>query len=386
MPLLVGATLYSATQGKNEWDVNTITETLAQTLDPLSEMSFVSSLDDILSSYGSGTQKIKSFGENMAQSYFLQFFPTIFSQLASTFDGTKRSTKASQNSPWKFGEETYRKAIYKIPFLRNTLEPSTDIWGNEKQQADNIIERAFDSFIAPYSKYPIINTKLDDEIKRVYNETGEAGVIPSIPQSYITYENEKYNMSAKEYTEYKKTYGSIANTTLNELVNNTDYKSLNDEDKAKAIENVYKYAGYKAKQEYFDDKDVDYYNPQMKNVDKWINNGGNVADYYANKEEADYSIKYEDRYNVITQITDFETFEKYDEKLKDIKANTKDDRNETFKYIESLNLSPIQKAIYMKLYYKSFTAYDTEIFNYINNQNISKQEKISILKKLGLIE
>ena len=138
--------------------MNILVDTLAQTLDPLSEMSFLSSLDDVLSSYDSGIKKFAGMVGSMGQNYLTQFIPTLFSQMASTLDDKKRSTRASNDSSWKFGEETVRKVIYKLPILRNQLEVSTDIWGNEQEQSNNIIERAFESFIAPYSRKKDIST------------------------------------------------------------------------------------------------------------------------------------------------------------------------------------------------------------------------------------
>lgn len=157
MPLLVGANAYEKLEEGEDWDMNIIVDTLAQTLDPLSEMSFVSSLTDVLQSYQTGSaQMISEMGQNIIQNYITQFFPTVFSQLASTLDDTKRTTSASKNSPWKFGEETIRKIMYKIPGLRNQLEASTDIWGNEVKQSENIIERAIENFIAPWSSKKIL--------------------------------------------------------------------------------------------------------------------------------------------------------------------------------------------------------------------------------------
>ena len=135
-------------EGK-EWNGDVVVETLAQTLDPLSEMSFLSSLDSVLSSYDSGIEKFAGIAESAGQSYISQFVPTLSSQVAAVMDDTKRSTKVAADSDFKFVDETVNKLKYKIPFLRETLEPSTDIWGNDIKQSENIMERAFETFIAP---------------------------------------------------------------------------------------------------------------------------------------------------------------------------------------------------------------------------------------------
>lgn len=250
MPLFVGSNMYEQLEEDKGWDANVVTEALAKTLDPLNEMSFLSGLTNALNSYGKGTDKIKGMIESVAQSYVSQFFPTLFSKIATVADDTKRSTQISSNSSYKFGEQTLRSVMYKIPVIHSKLEPSTDVWGNELKQDDSILVRAFESFIAPYSKKEDITTKMDKELKRVYKKVGDTEIIPGFPQSYITYEKEKYKMSAKEYTQFKKTYGQSANTMLNMLINDSDYKGSADTRKSRMIKKVYEHSRDIAKQEF----------------------------------------------------------------------------------------------------------------------------------------
>lgn len=385
MPLLVGSNAYEKLEEGEGWNPDVVADTLAETLDPLSEMSFVSSLTDVLTSYNTGSaQMIKDIGTTAGQSYVMQFFPTLFSQMASTLDDKKRSTKVSNNSTFKIGEETVRKIMYKIPGLRNQLEVATDIWGNEKEQSSNILERAFESFLAPYSKTKDISTDLDKEIKRVYNETGNQKVVPGIPYAYTKYDKETYKMSANEYTKFKKTYGQTANNTLNSLINSDSYQNASDEDKAKMIENVYEYARAKANEEYFDSNDIEYSNQLLDKVDTLHDRYGISANtYFANKNEYDYAYQNPDKYSVIKQITSYDKYTTYKEKINDIRNNTTNDKAETIKYINSLSMSIPQKAMFIKQYYKSFTNYDKDIIKYINNQKLTVKEKEQILTQLG---
>lgn len=258
MPMFVGANIYEQFEDKKGWDMNVLSESLAKTLDPLNEMSFVSSLTDALNSYGSGNDKIKGMGESVVQSYIGQFFPTLFSQFANVGDDTKRSTKASSNSSYKFGEQTIRSIMYKIPGLRNKLESSTDIWGNEIKQNENILMRALESFILPYSAKEYKNSSIDKEIKKVYNDVGNTDVIPGFPQSYVKYDKVQYRMSAKEYTKFKKTYGTSANTMLNMLTNTSNYKNSTGKRKTRMIKKVYDYSREISKEEFLSNRKIDY--------------------------------------------------------------------------------------------------------------------------------
>ena len=264
MPLFVGANMHEQLEEQKDWDMNILSESLTKTLDPLKEMSFVSSLTDALNSYGSNNDKIKGMGESVVQSYIGQFFPTLFSQFANVGDDTKRSTKASSNSSYKFGEQTVRSIMYKIPGLRNQLEPSTDLWGNEIKQNENILMRALESFILPYNAKEYKNSSIDKEIKKVYNDVGDTKIIPGYPQSYVKYNNEQYRMSAKEYTKYKKTYGTSANTMLNMLMNTSNYKNSTGKRKTRMIKKVYDYLREISQEEFLSNRNIDYDKKKFK--------------------------------------------------------------------------------------------------------------------------
>jgi len=429
MPLLVGATAYEKLEEQSEWDMNVVIDTLAQTLDPLSEMSFLSSLDDVLSSYDSGVKKIAGMVGSMSQNYLTQFIPTLVSQFASTLDDKKRTTRASNNSSFKYGEETARKLMYKIPILRNQLEVSTDIWGNEIDQSDNIIERAVENFIAPYSKKEDITTSLDTELKRIYNSTGETSVIPGVPKAFVKYDDVTYQMSASEYTKYKKTYGQTTNKYLNSLINNVNYKNATDEEKVKMIKEIYSFASATASEEYFSNKSVNYETDTLEEVQKIKElkmTDEQLAEYVAQKKiistiKNDENITAQEKKikvckNLInTNLNDEQLvylYNKYYSSEKTLnsllnakvpikefikfnsqefttdyydngKTITNSRKNKVIKYINSLNLSIPHKAILIKMEYNSYDNYNSQIINYINKMNYSKFEKASLLKSFG---
>ena len=430
MPMLVGASAYNQLEEGKEWDMNVVSDSLAKTLDPLNEMSFMQGVTNALNSYSSGVDKWKGIAESTVQNYVGQFFPTVFSQLAATTDDVKRSTKASANSKYKFGEQTVRSIMYKVPGLRQQLEAATDVWGNEKKQSDNIFERAFESFVAPYSKTQHIATELDKEIKRVYNQTGDTGVIPSVPYAYVKYQNETYRMSANEYTQYKKTYGQNANKYLNSLINSSSYKTASDEMKAKMISNVYDYVRAEANEEYFKNTDVNYTSDKLKEIKELREAGivgASLSNYVADKTQINtinsnsnlsssekkqkvlsvftnsdlnnkqlaylygkyYSTK--EKVNAISSVNiPMKEFIKYD--LQNFESNynyntgkaiSNSKKNKIINYVNSLRLSAAQKALLIKLEYNTFSGYDNQIVNYVKSSNASFLDKAYLLKKSG---
>ncbi len=432
MPLFVGANAYETLVEKNEWDANVVIDTLGQTLDPMSEMSFLSSLDDVLSSYDSGIAKIWGAGESMVQNYATQFVPTALSQIASAFDDTKRSTRPSGDSGFEFGEETLNKIKYKIPGLRNTLEPTTDIWGNDAKQSENGLVRGFDSFLSPANKRAGIGTAVDDELKALYGEVGKSEILPAIPYDYINYGDTKYDMSAKDYTEYKQTYGQTAYDLMESLFETNTYRNATSDEKADMVADVYDYARDAAKKEYLGKQGVNYTNAEEEGVKVFKENpikGAIAADLPV--DEYTFSQKYPEKYNFFKAngityddydaadengkraytwaadnpekytlskaVTDdlFE-YRKYTSELYDLKADKDEDgkaisgsaKEKKRDYIFGLDLDYGQKIILYRSLYDSQedkNTYNADIVHYLDSrEDISLEEMITILEELGM--
>ena len=394
MPLFVGANFFETLVEKEEWNTDVVINTLAQTLDPLSEMSFLSGLTDVLSSYETGSmQQIKGMVESIAQNYLGQYIPTLSSQVASAIDDTKRVTTETNASGSKFINTTVNKLKYKIPGLRQTLEPSLDIWGNEVKQEGTVGEKIIDNFRAPYSKKKDITTPVDTELKSIYRETGENSVLPSKSSSYIDYKNEKYNMTNKEFTDFKKKYGQTSFEMLEELFQTNTYAESDSTEKAKLISKVYEYARDVSKKAYFDKHDVSYTNTTEDNIpiykEKPIKN---AIEYDMTPDEYSYYEENPSRYHTIKAITDYETYKTISKDLYDIKGD-KDSNDKTisgsrklkvYDYINGLDLGYEQKLILAKMEYPSEDRYNYEIIDYLNNNNeIDYDTMESILLELG---
>ena len=416
MPLLVGANAHEILIEQKEWNPNVVIEALGQTLDPLNEMSFVSGLMNVLSSYEDGNMALWGMAEAMAQNYVTQFIPTLSSQLAGTMDDTKRSTTVSADSEFKFAEGMANKIMYKIPIARKLLEPTIDIWGNEVKQSENLLERAYDNFISPYTRKESTATEIDNEIKEIFAETGKTDVIPSIPTSRVTFDNETYKMSDKEYTAYKKQYGQTANDLLEDLFRTSSYKKADANEQARMIDNVYTYASDETKKTYLDKKGVEYTNSTEDNIPIYKENavkgaiendmyldefkmyrdnpekyeffeskGISYEQYESRKEEYDYYYRSPKKYLAGTLIGDFETAKSIMDGINDIKSVDGERRPYVEAYIDSLEgLEPIQKSILLRSEYKSYRDDNNAIVNYVAGTGKSFAEMKEILEALDM--
>ena len=394
MPLLTGATISNMKTNDNPFNMNTLTSSVTSIFQPLVELSFLQSVDNALSTYS--TEGIQGSIEEFMKSYISQYFPTISGQLAKTIDPTIRSSAASKNSPWKFGEEVLRQNMAKIPGLTYLLEPSTDLWGNEAQRSKNVIIRAFENFIAPYSRKSSLKDSVSDELQALYSRTYEDGVIPNLPSTYyyglkkyVKFDGNQYDMNAKEYTAFKKTYGQTAYKTLDSLFKTNTYKNATDEDKVKLVENAYTYAKDLAKKEFLAIKNVEYTNTTQKKEKVYKdNNIKTVIEKDISYDDAKTLKNYPTSYykqTLSSKTTD--NYKKYSDKIDDIKDKYEDSKKrktEVIKYVNGLSgLSVAQKAMLIKQQYSSYTKYDRQIVDYVNKQDLTKSQKNDILESLG---
>ena len=90
-------------------------------------------------------------------------------------------------------------------------------------------------------------TRVDKELKRLYERTGDSEVFPKSQQKSFTQNGKKYNLDAKEYTRAKKLRGKKSFELVKALMDSGEYKKMSDAEKVKAISKCYTEAGQYAK-------------------------------------------------------------------------------------------------------------------------------------------
>ena len=109
-----------------------------------------------------------------------------------------------------------------------------------------------------------------------------------------------------------------------------------------------------------------------------------ISDYgnYGSLEEFDYANKNPGKYNAITQITDYDSYNEYKKKINEIKdqyEDTNERKQAVFSYINSLELNKYQKLMLQKLASGySIKNYKREMQDYINGLELSAAEKQQI--------
>lgn len=293
IPLFIGAKVCEIIQNEKETKTSTssddetsyskaietatnILSAFTNAVDPMTEMSMLSGLSSAIKSYDNNL--FAGMAVNMGKSYVNQFIPTALGQVAKTADEYERSTSSTKTGLLpKAIDQTKNQIMSKIPGLRQLLPTKTDVWGNDVKQNENIIARSLENAVLPWNRKEISNSNVDKNITELYENTGESSVLPKNINKNLTIDKEKYTMTSDEYAKYKKEYGQLSYKLLNNLVEQSDYKKLADEDKQTIVEKIYSYAKEKVKTDYAKDNNIKYESSTSKNIDSIKVKGNTVT-------------------------------------------------------------------------------------------------------------
>lgn len=342
----------------------------------LLEQSFLQSINDVLNNTdGAISGLIQQVLDLPARA-----IPTFSKQIADLIDGTQRTT-FEKNKPLATAKN---KVISKLPVASKTLAPTVDTLGREIQKYGGK-NGFFNVFLNPANVNSENISESAKEIYRVYQETSDKTIFPRIPEyTYKDSDGNKIILSSKQRSDFQKISGKIVETSVEELLQNKQYNKLSDEEKASVIKDIVDYAYNKGRLDITGIPMSKKYNK----INKYIKNGGTVTNYYLNKEEVDYSLKYPSQYKYITSITDYNTYKKYKKNINNIRKKAKalpaqKRKAKVINYVNGLNLNTTQKAMLIKNWYKGFDNYNSQIISYVNSLKISTKEKQAVLKEMG---
>lgn len=435
IPLFIGAQLNDNVKNAGEEQttedmldkISNSIDAMASAMNPMIEMSMLSGVASAVKSFAQGdAQFFQNLAINSAKSYVNQFFPTLGGQIAKMVDDTERTTTSTkQNMFAKAVDSTGRQILNKIPFASKLLPAKTDVWGNELKREPNKLYRALQQAVFPWTEKTLKSTNVDNSISDLYERTGDNSVLPntSINKDF-TINSEKYRLTSDEYANYKKQYGKTSYNLLNKLTSSSEYKNMTDEQKTKAISEIYSYANEKNKIDYANKnniKDVKT-STTYNTIEQIKQDGGNESDYFkyvgstlgANKQEEKINIlnnmnisnksksaiykgtfgKDDDVYNMVLSKNGIDINEYLKYKTQKFTSDKKDDgtltgktitnskKNKVFDYVNNMKLSYENRLVLLGQQYKLSTKEREDLFNYINKTNISTEDKLKIYDKM----
>lgn len=264
LPFFMGVELMDS-MGQSGNTTDSIMTALKSVSDPMLELSMLQSLNDVIDSVSFSENKLGALASSAVVSYFTQAIPTMGGQFERTGEENRMSTYTDKaltiDLPGGLPEVgvptdvqyAIGRASARIPGWDYQQIPYIDAWGREESNGPLVL-RAGNNFLNPAYTSSLNVTPVDEEIQRLYNQTGDGSIVPERPQRYITVNGERVDLSADQYVQYATERGQMQYDMLDSLIDRSAYQRLTDSEKAAVISDVYQYADAVTKAEISDFK------------------------------------------------------------------------------------------------------------------------------------
>lgn len=263
MPMMIGAEMAKFTQEKGLSFVDTL-NAISNIAEPLLNLSMLSGIENTFNTAFSQESTFKEIAKNTAEGYVSQFFPTLLSQIAKTTTETRKSTTATNKSLAERDMKRYLNQLTnKIPLANENLADYINLWGGKETKHSNsdYFVALLQNVFSPGTLKKKETTSVDRELLSLYDrlddDTANTIIPKNTPSGYgVAFAGTEYQMSEKDLQKYKETRGRQSYEEVHKLINTSKYRNMSDEDKAKAIKEIYSDAGTYAKEEFLRSKGV----------------------------------------------------------------------------------------------------------------------------------
>lgn len=292
LPFFMGVELMDS-MGQSGNTTDSIMTALKSVSDPMLELSMLQSLNDVIDSVSFSENKLGALASSALISYFSQPFPTILGQFERSGEENRMSTYTDKNLMLPTDVQyALGRVSARIPRWDYQQIPYIDAWGREESNGPLVL-RAGNNFLNPAYTSSLNVTPVDEEIQRLYTQTGDGGVVPDRPNRYITVNGERVDLNADQYVQYATERGQMQFDMLDKLIDRSAYQRLTDSEKAAVISDVYQYADAVTKAEISD------YQP-----DSWISkvqsSGVDPANYILYRTSLEDGMTLQDKSEAMT--------------------------------------------------------------------------------------
>lgn len=237
---------------------------IRNTLDGLKNMSEelpgMNAINSIFTGYeyGGTSDVLGTFAASTAAGFM---FPNAVTQTAAGIDNTARDVY-NTDSAW---ETALNILAERSGILRGLVDPQLDSWGNEKKYGYNSLFGFLNKTLLPGAVNWGDKTAVDNELARL-SDAGYSNIYPDRnPPSEVKADGENFKLTADERRQYNKDYGESLEKAYGQLMSDSYYANLSDDQKASALAKMQTYAAHNAAQKYLDNVGTD----AELNRDKW---------------------------------------------------------------------------------------------------------------------
>ncbi len=297
LPFFVGVNLYDLNKGKEETNVSTVLNSMTTLTEPMLEMSCLQSLNDLIDSVGYASSNdlsgLVTIAASAATSYITQAFPTLLGQIERSSEAERMTSYTDKNNRYLTTDMQYTigKVSAKLPGWDFSQIPYIDAWGRT-ESSGKVGTRVVNNMLNPSYTSTIVEGEMEEELLRLYMQTDES-VFPSRAAKYFNVDGERKDLTAEEYVKYATIKGQTSYEVVSELLKSKAYQGMNDEKKAKAVEDSYTLANQLAKSKISD------YAP-----DSWV--------VKAMEAKKSYNIPYSTFITVRAELSDLESLKDSD--------------------------------------------------------------------------
>lgn len=251
LPFFVGVNLYDLNKGKEETNVSTVLNSMTTLTEPMLEMSCLQSLNDLIDSVGYASSNdlsgLVTIAASAATSYITQAFPTLLGQIERSSEAERMTSYTDKNNRYLTTDMQYTigKVSAKLPGWDFSQIPYIDAWGRT-ESSGKVGTRVVNNMLNPSYTSTIVEGEMEEELLRLYMQTDES-VFPGRAAKYFNVDGERKDLTAEEYVKYATLKGQTSYEVVSELLKSKAYKGMNDEKKARAVEDSYTLANQLAK-------------------------------------------------------------------------------------------------------------------------------------------
>lgn len=239
-------------------------------------MQSISSLADVLATKydeETGGSKLVDSLVTIGGNAVTGMIPGFLSQTAKAMDTVDRDTSGDTAL-----ERTLNAAKKTIPGLRETLPEKYDSLGNVVKLDENPYDRIMNALVRPGTIGTLKESEASRIISDVIEQTGDKSVMPdSRAPATITIDGEKVSPTASEKRAFKKTYGGLVSSLIDEANENDAFKNASPEQQGEIIAAIEKYAKDRAKAELAEKRGGTYESAFQTLLDGTYEADGDVA-------------------------------------------------------------------------------------------------------------
>ena len=248
MPLFMGVQLEDLRQDKNV-SLKDLEQALTSLAEPMLEMSMMQGISDTLDDLRySESYNLFQLAGSAALNYVTQGMTnSLVSHISQSMRDKSLMTYVDKESPvpaWL--QRELGTASRKWPGEGYNQIPYIDAWGREEETGDPI-ERSVRNLFSPAYLSKVEVDEVEQELQRLYDKTGEGGVLPDRAEKSFEVDGETKQLTADEYVKYAKAKGQNSYKLVQRAVSSAAYKSMSNSQKAEFVSAMYGYANYKAK-------------------------------------------------------------------------------------------------------------------------------------------